>query len=211
MGRMKNLLRFLAVFAATLALTAPSAADQSDVYLRMQRLNASLKSYQAKVHVAVVTHSFPFLSPTLDGTVYFKTPDRNAVEFKTVPAIANQVKKLVGSLEPASEWPRLYDVTLVSDDGTTSTFRLVRKKHGRIDHVDVTVDDKTATVTSMAYHYNDNGGFIAFKQTWSEIDGNFDLESQTGKVDIPHYNGDVTSTFSDYKFNVDVPDTVFDT
>jgi len=203
--------RAAAACIATLLTAAPSAADQSDVYARMQHINADLHSYQANVRVAVVTHSFPYLSPTLDGTVYFRSPDRNAVEFKTVPVIANQLKKVVVQLEPASEWPRIYNVTPAGDDGTTSTFRLVRKKHGRIDHVDVSVDDSTATVTAMTYVYNDNGGTISFTQTWVAIDGNYVLKSQSGKVDIPHYNADITSTFSDYKLNVEVPDTVFAT
>jgi outer membrane lipoprotein-sorting protein len=201
--------RAAAVLTAALLTVAPCAADQSDVYARMQRINPALHSYEASVRVEVVTHSFPFLSPTLDGTVYFRSPDQNAVEFKTVPVIANQLKKVVVQLEPASEWPRIYTVTPAGDDGTTSTFRLVRKKHGRIDHVDVSVDDKTATVSAMTYVYNDNGGSISFNQTWVDIDGNYVLKSQTGKVDIPHYSADVTSTFSDYKLNVEVPDTVF--
>jgi len=200
----------LAAVLGALFLTATSSvADPGDVYARMQHLNPALHSYQASVRVEVVTHSFPFLSPTLDGTVYFRSPDQNAVEFKTVPVLANQLKKVVVQLEPASEWPRIYTVTPGGDDGTTSTFRLVRKKHGRIDHVDVSVDDKTATVTGMTYVYNDNGGTISFTQTWVAIDGNYVLKSQMGKVDIPHYNADVTSTFSDYKLNVEVPDTVF--
>jgi len=201
--------RSLAAALAVVLMAAPSAADQNDVYARMQRINPALHSYEASVRVAVVTHSFPYLSPTLDGTVYFRSPDKNAVEFKTVPVIANQLKKVVVQLEPASEWPRIYTVTPAGDDGTTSTFRLVRKKHGRIDHVDVSVDDQTATVTGMTYVYNDNGGSISFTQTWLEIDGNYVIKSQTGKVDIPHYNADVTSTFSDYKLNVEVPDAVF--
>jgi outer membrane lipoprotein-sorting protein len=201
--------RLIAVLGSAALLMGASGAGQSDVYARMQRINPSLHSYRASVRVAVVTHSFPYLSPTLDGTIYFRSPDQSAVEFKTVPLLASELKKVVAQLEPASEWPRLYEVTPVNDDGTISTFRLVRKKHGRIDHVEVTVDDKTATVASMTYVYNDGGGSISFTQTWDEIDGNYVLKSQTGKVDIPHYNADVTSTFSDYKLNVEVPDTVF--
>jgi outer membrane lipoprotein-sorting protein len=85
----------------------------------------------------------------------------------------------------------------------------VRKKNGRIDHVDVTVDDRTATVSAMIYYYKDDGGTIAFKQTYDDINGNYVIDAQTGKVDIPHYNADVTSKFSNYKVNVDVPDSVF--
>jgi hypothetical protein len=198
----------LLAFLAAIALIAPSSAE-GDLYTRMQHVNANLRSYTANLTVGIMSHSFPFLSPTLQGTAYFKQPDKSAVVFDTIPALANQFKKIYPQTEPPSVWPELYDVTPVSDDGTTSTFRLVRKKNGRIDHVDATVDDHAATVSSMTYYYKDGGGSVSFTQVYDDIDGNFVIKSQTGKVDIPHYNADVTSTFSNYKLNVEVPDTVF--
>ncbi len=194
----------------TLADTGASATAPSDVYARMQRVNAGLASYQADVTVAILTHGPPFISPTLQGKIYYKKPDRNAVVFDTVPFIAQQAKHVVAQLEPPAEWPQVYDVTPTGDDGTTATFRLVRKKNGRIDHVDVRVDDKSATVSSMTYFYRDNGGTIAFAQSYDQVGENYLIKQQNGKVDIPHYNADVTSTFSNYQVNVSVPDTVFD-
>jgi hypothetical protein len=206
------------VLLAALALTAPGLAapgpaqvgDPAAVYARMQRVNANLHSYQADLHVDVTTHGFPYISPSLDGTAYYEQPDRSAVVFQTVPALADQFKKVYPQLEPPSEWPRVYDVSPLSDDGTTAHFRLVRKKNGRIDHVDVTVDDATATVSSMAYFYKD-GGSISFDQTYAQIDGNYVIKTQTGKVDIPHYSADVASTFSNYHLNVKIDPTVFAT
>ncbi|HTJ24531.1 MAG TPA: hypothetical protein VMA36_00065 [Candidatus Limnocylindria bacterium] len=174
----------------------------------MQRVNAGLDTYQADVTVAVETHGPPFISPTLQGKVYFKKPDKNAVVFDTIPLLAQQAKHVVAQMEPPSEWPAIYDVTPAGDDGTTASFRLVRKKNGRIDHVDVKVDDKTATVTAMTYFYKD-GGSVAFTQTYDDIGGNYVVKQQNGKVDIPHYNADVSSTFSNYKINVPVDDKVF--
>jgi outer membrane lipoprotein-sorting protein len=191
------------------AQTAP-AGNAADVYARMQRVNAGLHSYSASLHVDVQTHGFPYISPSLDGTAYYEEPDRSAIVFETVPALASQFKKVYPQLEPPSEWPRIYDVTPVFDDGTTAQFRLVRKKNGRIDHVDVTVDDKTATVSSMTYVYKD-GGSIAFTQTYAFIDGNYVIKSQTGKVDIPHYSADVASSFTNYRLNVKIDDAVFAT
>jgi outer membrane lipoprotein-sorting protein len=192
---------------------APSLADTGaapgDLYARMQRVNTNLESYQADVTVAILTHGPPFISPTLQGKMYYKKPDKNAVIFDTVPFIAQQAKHVVAQIEPPAEWAQVYDVTPTGDDGTSATFRLVRKKHGRIDHVDVKVDDKTATVSAMTYFYNDNGGTIAFQQTYDLVGDDYVLKTQTGKVDIPHYNADVTSTFSNYHLNVSVPDTVF--
>lgn len=189
-------------------LVAAQSAAPSDLYARMQKLNAGLKSYQAAFHVDVHMRSFLPLNPSLDGIAYYKQPDKNAIVFNTVPILAQQFKKIYPQLEPPSEWPKLYDVAPGSDDGTTSDFRLVRKKSGRIDHVDVTVDDKTATVTSMTYVYRD-GGSVSFQQTYRAIDGNYVLATQAGKVDLPQYKADVASTFSNYKLNVAIDDGVF--
>jgi hypothetical protein len=190
------------------AAVAPSAA-QSDLYVRMQHVNSGLQSYQADVTVAIQLHSFPFLSPTLVGKAFYKHPDKTAVKFDTVPALAGQLKKVVGQMEPPSDWDRLYEVTQTSDDGTVAQFRLVRKKNGRIDHVEVKVDDKTATVTEMMYFYKDDGGTIRFDNTYDQIDGNFVVKQQTGKVDVPHYNADINSSFAHYRINVPIDDKVF--
>jgi hypothetical protein len=36
------------------------------------------------------------------------------------------------------------------------------------------------------------------------------VKSQTGKIDIPHYNADFSTSFHNYKLNVDVSDKVFE-
>jgi hypothetical protein len=205
---------FLAVLTLAALAAAPSrpvaaAATDADLYARMQRVNSELQSYQADVTVAIQLHTFPFLSPTLEGKAYYKRPDKTAVQFQTVPALAGQLKKVVGQMEPPSDWPKLYDVTATGDDGTTATFKLVRKKNGRIDHVDVKVEDKTATVIEMTYFYKDDGGTIRFNNTYDQIGGNFVVKQQTGKVDVPHYNADISSSFANYKINVPVDDKVF--
>jgi hypothetical protein len=199
----------VALIAGSIAADAPGP-DGGAVYSRMQRVNADLKSYQADLHVDVTTHGFPFISPSLDGKAYFEQPDKNAVVFESVPALASEFKKVYPQLEPPSEWSTVYDVTPVADNGTTAQFRLVRKKTGRIDHVDVTVDDRTATVTSMAYIYKD-GGTISFQQTYAVLNGNYVIKSQTGKVDLPSYHADVASSFSNYKLNVPIDQGVFAT
>src|SRR5580658_1182651 len=85
----------LALIAGSLsAASADPGPDAGAVYARMQKVNAGLKSYQADLHVDVTTHGFPFISPSLDGKAYFQQPDKNAVIFDTVPALANQFKKV---------------------------------------------------------------------------------------------------------------------
>lgn len=209
--KIRRTLASLAV-AAAIASTVPlpSSADAGSVlYERMQRVNSGLRSYSADVTVAIQLHTFPFLSPTLEGRAYYKRPDKTAVQFEAVPALAGQLKKVVGQIEPPSDWDRLYEVTPTGDDGTTATFRLVRKKNGRIDHVDVKVDDRTATVIEMLYYYKEDGGTIRFDNTYDQIDGNYVVKQQTGKVDVPHYNADISSSFANYRINVPIDDKVF--
>ncbi len=195
-------------FAALAVPTIPAYA-QDDLYTRMQRVNTGLNTYQADVTVAIKMNTFPYLSPTLEGKAYYKKPDKNAVQFQSVPALAGQLKKVVGQMEPPSDWPKLYEVSKASDDGSVAMFKLVRKKNGRVDHVDVKVDDKTATVSEMTYFYKEDGGTIKFTNTYDQINGNYLVKAQTGKVDIPHYNADISSTFANYKINVPVNDAVF--
>jgi hypothetical protein len=205
---------FIALTAAALtAITLPvtSVAAAGDLYARMQRVNSDLRTYQADVTVAIQLHTFPFLSPTLEGKAYYKRPDKTAVQFEAVPALAGQLKKVVGQMEPPADWDKLYDVTPTGDDGTVATFKLVRKKNGRIDHVEVKVDDRTATVSEMTYYYKESegGGSIRFTNTYDQISGNYVIKAQTGKVDLPHYNADISSRFANYKLNVPVDDKVF--
>lgn len=193
---------------AVAALSLPAWA-QDDLYARMQRINTGLNSYQSDVSVHVEMHTIPFLNQTFEGKAFYKKPDKAAVEFNTVPVLAGLLKKVVGQIETPSDWPKLYEVTKVSDDGSVAAFKLVRKKNGRIDHVDVKVDDKTATVSEMTYVYKEDGGTIRFMNQYDQISGNYVLKTQTGKVDIPHYNADLNSTFANYKLNVPVSDKVF--
>jgi outer membrane lipoprotein-sorting protein len=200
-----------AVAALALAVPAVPAPAQDDLYGRMQRINTGLNSYQSDVSVHVEMHSLPYLNQTFSGRAYFKKPDKAAVQFDTVPVLANLLKKVVGQMEMPSDWPKLYDVTKTSDDGNVAVFRLVRKKNGRIDHVDAKVDDKTATVTEMTYFYKqtDGGGSVRFANQYDEIGGNYLLKVQTGKVDIPHYNADLNTSFANYKINIPIDDQVF--
>jgi hypothetical protein len=225
---MKSLPRTLlcAAVALSIAAPAPIAAQQqaqspqaqpqspqqdpfsSDLYRRMTEINAGLKSYEARMRVDVSMKSFPYLSPSLSGNIFYKRPDKQAIVFDTVPALASQFKKVYPRLESPSQWPAIYTIARVGDANGATTFRLVPRKNGRVEHLDVKVDDATATVTAYTWTYKD-GGYIAFDQTFTTVGGNYLVKSQTGHVEIPSYKADVASAFSDYKLNVAINDSVF--
>jgi outer membrane lipoprotein-sorting protein len=205
--------------ASLLAVGGPTGAEVASparlepetnvLFKRMVALNGDLRTYKATVHLDVALKSFPYLSPSLDGTAYYKKPDKEAVVFDTVPALAAQFKKVYPRIDPPVEWSSLYDVYVLGDDSGTTTFRLVPKKNGRVDHLDVKTDDTNATITSYTWTYKD-GGFVAFDQSYKTVDGDFLVDKQSGHVELPSYKADVTSQFSNYRINVSIEDSVFE-
>jgi outer membrane lipoprotein-sorting protein len=192
------------------APAAPALLNERNdaLFKRMVALNAALRSYTASVHLDVAMKSFPYISPSIDGNVYYKKPDKTAVIFDTVPALASQFQKVYPRVDPPATWPTVYDVAVMSDDGTTTVFHLRPKKNGRVNILEVKVDDATATIRSYSWTYKD-GGSVSFDQSFTSIGGNYLVDKQTGHVDLPAYKADVTSAFTNYKLNVAVEDSVF--
>jgi outer membrane lipoprotein-sorting protein len=195
---------FAFVFAPVGAANGPSALVQ-----RMAAVNPSLQSYTASLHVVIAFHTLP-LSPTLNGSYYFRRPDKQAVVFDSVPILAQQFQKIYPKIDPPATWQDLYDVSMLNSNGGATTLRLTPKRSGRVAHLDVTVDDASAMPSSFTWTYVD-GGTVSFDQAYERVGGNYLVRSQNGKVNLPSYNADVTTTFSNFQINVPVPDTVFGT
>ncbi len=119
-----------------------------------------------------------------------------------------QFDTLYAHIENPSRWPHVYVVTLVSDDGKTAVFKLTPRKQGNVEHIDATVDDKRATVTSMRWNYA-NGGYAEMTNSYGRVQGNVLVQSQTGHVDEPGYAADLSSTIDNYTINPSLPDSVF--
>lgn len=197
------------VLLALVSGTSSRALGAGDLLTRMAAVNPNLHAFTATMHANVVMKSFPFLSASLTGTYYHKEPDKTKVVFTSgVPLIASQFDKLYAHIESPSHWDSVYNVKVSSDDGAVTTFRLVPKKHGNVDHIDAKVDDQTATVTSMRWAYA-NGGYAEMTNHYGAVDGNTVVTSQTGHVEEPGYVADVTSTIDHYAINPELSDSVF--
>jgi len=187
-----------------------AAATAAALLARMEAVNPNLHAFTASLHARITMRSFPFLSAQLDGTYYYKEPDKNKVVFTSgVPAVAQQFDKLYAHIEPPARWRDLYVVTLAADDGKTARFKLVPRKDGNVAEIDATVDDASATVTSMRWNYR-NGGYAQMNDRYGRVGGNLVVESQSGHVEEPGYTADVESTIGDYKFNPSLPDSLFE-
>ncbi|MBV8066919.1 MAG: hypothetical protein JO113_03000 [Candidatus Eremiobacteraeota bacterium] len=187
-----------------------AAATVAAILARMESVNPGLHSFSAELRAHVTMRSFPFLAADLSGTYYYKEPDKNKVDFTGgVPLVAQQFDKLYARIENPSQWQALNTVTLVSDDGTTSHFKLVPRKHGNVASIDATVDDKSATVRSMRWNY-ENGGYAEMNDRYAPLSGYLLVVSQTGHVQEPGYVADITSTIDHYRINAALDDALFE-
>ena len=210
---MKRFVRFgfaaLALAALGASLRVPGRAD-GDLLARMGRINPHLKSYTADVHADISMRTFPYLSPSLDGTYYHKEPNKDKLIFTSgLPVIAKQFSKIYPHLESPARWNAVYVVTVVGDEGGFTTLKLVPRKTGRVEHIDAKVDDRRATVVQMRWNYADGGGYATLDQQYTAYRGNMLVSRQSGHVEIPNYAGDVKSTFGNFKLNARIPDSLF--
>jgi outer membrane lipoprotein-sorting protein len=205
-------MRVLAPLALIGTLALPlRAAPASDLLSRMSGVNPNLHAFTATLHARVSMKTFPFLTAELIGTYYYKEPDKTKVAFTKgvpIPGLASQFDNLYAHIEDPSRWSRVYDVTLVSDDGRTTVFKLTPRKRGNVEHIDATVDDRRATVTSMRWNYA-NGGYAEMTNTYGREQGYVLVIAQTGRVDEPGYVADLASTIDNYAINPTLPDSVF--
>jgi len=202
--------RIPACAAFVLALLAlPAAAPAGDLLDRMAALNPGLHAYTATLHAHVALRTFPFLGADLVGTVYHKDPGHTKVVFTSgVPMAADQFDKLEANVPSPSQWRDLYAVEVVSDDGTTTTYKLVPHKQGNVESIAARADDRNATVLSMRWNYR-NGGYAEMENRYGTIGGNALVTSQSGHVQEPGYAADITATLDNYAINPSIPDDTF--
>lgn len=197
-----------AAIAAPLIPLPTHAGD--DLLVRAAAVNPNLHSYTADLHAHVALKTFPYLSTDLSGTYYHKDPNKDKLDITSgLPGLAKQFSKLYPHFVSPGRWNDVFVVTKSGDDGTNTTYKLVPRKRGNIDHIDAAVGDKDALVSSMTWHYY-NGGSASMNNTYSTIGGDQVVTAQTGSVDEPAYKGDINATLDNYKFNPSISDNVFE-
>lgn len=200
-----------ALCAASIVSLLPASAQNSAITDVINRMVAAdtIHSYTASVHADIAMHSFPFLSPSLDGTYYHKEPSKNKIVFTSgLPFIAKQFSKVYPEVESPANWLSTYDVSLEGQDAQYTTLKLVPRKHGRIDHIDAKIQNSTADLVELRWNYDD-GGYATLNQTYSVVEGHRLVTAQTGHFEAPHYDADVKSTFTAFHINANIPDSVF--
>ncbi len=209
----------LLVTAALLACALPAKAtsqapaDAQGVIERMLASNPALISYRARVHVGVHMLNFPYLSPELDGTSYYKRPGNLEVVFDSVPFYMKGFSKLFSDMGDAATWEQDQNVALLGtrtmDGQPQLLLRMTKKIHSDIlDHTDAYVDPRTYELTRMEWHYR-SGGEIVMTQAYRTASGFTVPASQHATIDIPGVHAVGDAVYGDYQINVVVDNGIF--
>lgn len=199
--------------AAPAASAAPSPSGAPAIIARIEARNPSLSSFQSRVHVNVRMLNFPFLSPQLDGTSYYKRSAGYEVVFDRVPSYARGLRKLFTTIDDAAAWQRDCNVTyegVQTVDGHPYMVLSMSKKI-RSDQIKAAIayiDPATYQIARMEWRYF-NGGSIVMTQTYRTQNGFSLIASQHADIHIPHVRAVADASYSRYSTNVAVGDAVF--
>lgn len=201
------------VAIACLAVLPPAAAQPlkpAAVVLRLAQQNPGLRSYTARVLFDVDLRAFLTIHPTLNATYYFKRPDKAELDFDTIPVFAEQFEHLYAALASPDRWPAIYDIRFTRRPVANGPYELTLtpKKMGNVDRVLVTVDSASFGVTRMEWRYK-NGSWIVMQQTNAKVGDYLLPQGQVGDFNLPSYKAHVVATYSTYRLNVPIPDSVF--
>jgi anti-anti-sigma regulatory factor len=205
-------LGLLGVGRVPASAAAPHPTDPEQILSRVIERNPDLSTYQGRMHVDLRMTSFPFLSQHLDASTYFKRPGNYEVVFDRLPAYAQGFGKIFTDLGDPTNWQRRFRITYEGEQPVHGhddvTLRLVQRVRGMIDHETVLIDPVAWTIDSIRYDYY-NGGHITMTQTFRQVGPYTLLAEADAEIAIPHVRALAHGTYSDYKTNVAVDDTVF--
>ena len=202
----------LSLAAAPAAAQAP-ANDAHGVIEKIEARNPSLRTFQARVHVDVRMLNFPFLSPKLDGTSYFKRPSNYEVVFDRVPRYARGFERLFADVGDAARWERDNNVALLGERALNGrpaiVLRLTKKIYSdQVEYADAYVDPSSYQVAQMEWHYR-SGGSIVMTQTYKTEGSYTVIAAQHAAINIPHVRAVADANYGQYQTNVAVNDDVF--
>lgn len=206
-----------ALLAAALMAAAPAQPagaaprNAAEVIQRINARNSSLNSFQARVHVQVHMLSFPWFSPHLDGTAYYKRPANYEVVFDRAPSYMRGFDKLFADIDDPRGWEKDSNIAYagIRTVGGRQLLALSMTKRIYSDQIKETiafVDPATYAIVRMEWHYFK--GTITMTQAYRNERGYSVIASQ--HVDVQYRVRAVAdSTFDPYQTNVPVSDSVF--
>jgi hypothetical protein len=202
---------------------ATSQKTVSQILARAAQNIKGLTSYQVQFHAdAHVRRSIFSAKVPLDGTKYYKEPDKAALKIPNVPPQAKDFTNVLGWLGTPETWESTYDVTLqpTSSIGVyelRATYKPNSRTHvlldkvagSSLDYVVLDLDSKTYDPVRVRWLYK-NKSEIEMDITSGTVAGGYRLPvRETVDMNIPKQQVKALITYGTYYTNVQIPDSTF--
>ena len=194
------------VASAPIGAATPSAEE---ILASVTAGDAQLSSYSVPVHVDARLHRLIGLRFGMNGKVYFKRPDRVALEMRMVP---EQHRRLFAELGTPLTWASAYDLSMMSSDTVGGHFvhhvRGVPKHPGEVDHMLLDVADDPSVPLHVRFWCHDGTAIeMAIER---EAFGKFELPKRVvADVSSRGWNVHAVLDYGAYEVNEAVADSVF--
>lgn len=192
---------------------APSPENADDVLARAVANRHELHSYQVAVNITgSVRVSIMSVPVAMNGTEYFKAPDKEAMHLNNVPSLAKSFSNTVNTMGTPQTWEATYDITL---QGTTShrnhdAYVLVGtpKHSGNVKSMTMWVNVHTYAIEGVTFAYV-NGSSLGLEFSHHGLSPYHLPTKITVSAHFPGYSGQALIAYGPYQINVAVPDSVF--
>jgi hypothetical protein len=204
----------VAVLAALLALPAWGSAaapvpSVEAMIAAMERLNPGLRTVVADQEILLWVLGLRF---TASATVYVKLPDRYKVVFHQVPWLFSRVQPAIVRLQTPRSFVAEYDITRITPvlyrgELAYHLVGLPKVNPGDLLRAEVVVLASTWTIPQVTLVYR--WGTVVAEFAYDRVEGY--LVPVALNVRLAGMPVALTSTYGNFRFNIDLPDHLFTT
>jgi hypothetical protein len=199
------------------ATIAPSSEPQlhtaAEVLSRAEAAWRPVSSYQVPIAVkGSVKASILSVPIAMDGTQYYKAPNRETMRLNNVPGLAKNFSNALRTMGSPEIWASTYAISL---SGTTMhhahlayVLTGVPKNGGNVKAVTMYVNAKTFVVESMTFAYN-NGSSLGMELSRHGLSPYHFPTTIVVNARFPGYSGQAQIIYGTYQINVPVSDAIF--
>jgi len=188
----------------------PTTVSAADVLTRLTGSDEMLESYAVPVHIDARLHKLFTFHFGLDGTVYYKRPDRVALDMHLIPT---DYRRLFSQVGTPLTWPATFDLSVVSSTSMENgrvRYRLkgVPKRPGQVAYVLLDVDDVPGDPLHAQWFCRD-GSYIDEHLT-EQNSGIYELPKHAeADMVVMGYKVHATMDYGTYDVNQALADSLF--
>lgn len=191
---------------------APLTAHE--VLARVAATITSVRSYRVPLtmsgNVKVGFISLPF---SMNGTEYFKAPDKDAMQLDNVPSLAKGFEHTMSSMGTPQTWEQTYAISLVGTQPRGKHVAYVLSgtpRHpGNVKSATMWVNRTSYAIEAVRFSYN-NGATLDLELSHHGVSPHHVPTSIAVNASFPQYSGHAVIQYGTYEFNVPIADSVFE-